>query len=466
MKILYIHMISKGRLPILMFLVAAFICISCEDFVEIDNPDSELTGDVVFDDPTTVEAAIIDIYSQMRDNALSSGGSSGVGYLMGHYADELTLFTNEQPALLSFYENSLLPSNDIVLNVWNSSYNLIYAANAIKEGVEGSDALSEEERSQFLGEVLFIRAYLHFYLTNLYGSVPYVQTTDYLVNSEIPKSSTAEVYENVVLDLLEARELLPTTIDATNTRPNKWVATSLLSRAYLYSQQWELARTMAEEVLNSGPYSLNESVSDVFLKNSSETIWQFDASMPGANTIDALTYVFVSGPPPNTALSAELVESFETGDERFADWVGTASNGTETWYHPFKYKLNSNTGETQELSIVIRLAELYLISAEANARLGNIAIAQQRLNTIRNRAGLSLFSDTDTTALLDAILHERRIELFTEHGHRWFDLKRTERATEQLTPIKPNWDPTDVVLPIPEAELLLNPNLLPQNDGY
>ena len=219
-------------------------------------------------------------------------------------------------------------------------------------------------------------------------------------------------------------------------------------------------------MISSGEYTLNTDINQVFLKNSSETLWQFDAGIAGANTIDAQTYIFTSGPPPNSALSNEFINVFESGDTRFTNWIGAVSDGTDTWYYPFKYKLNTNTGVTQECSIIFRLAEIYLIAAEANAHLGNTSDALDQLNDIRERANLTPVIFTDTMALLEAIYKERRIEFFTEMAHRFFDLKRTGSTDSELSLVKPNWEPTDVLLPIPESELILNTNLNPQNDGY
>lgn len=119
-----------------------------------------------------------------------------------------------------------------------------------------------------------------------------------------------------------------------------------------------------------------------------------------------------------------------------------------------------------EYSIIFRLSEQYLIRAEARAHLDNISGAQLDLNTIRNRAGLPNTLATSMSDLLNAIIQERQVELFAEQGHRWFDLKRTGNAGTVLSAIKPNWQATDVLLPIPETELEINPNLLPQNSGY
>ena len=97
---------------------------------------------------------------------------------------------------------------------------------------------------------------------------------------------------------------------------------------------------------------------------------------------------------------------------------------------------------------------------------GNITGALQDINTIRNRAGLTNTTAVNSGAIMDEILKERRLELFTEHGHRWFDIKRLNKAEITLQPLKPGWKSTDILFPIPETEIRMNPNLLPQNNGY
>jgi len=131
-----------------------------------------------------------------------------------------------------------------------------------------------------------------------------------------------------------------------------------------------------------------------------------------------------------------------------------------------KYKAIFSVTESLEYSILFRLAEQYLIRAEARAQLGNSIGSQNDLNLIRSRAGLPDISVNTREELLIAILHERFVEFFTEQGHRWFDLKRMDKAKEVLSPLKNNWKDTDILLPLPEMELELNPSLKPQNSGY
>jgi hypothetical protein len=115
------------------------------------------------------------------------------------------------------------------------------------------------------------------------------------------------------------------------------------------------------------------------------------------------------------------------------------------------------------------LAEQFLIRAEARAKQNNKLIgsnsAESDINVIRNRAGLLNTSAATQEELLSEIERERRVELFVEWGHRWLDLKRSGRASAVLSLIKPLWDDTDVLYPIPYSERLLNPKLT-QNFGY
>ena len=111
------------------------------------------------------------------------------------------------------------------------------------------------------------------------------------------------------------------------------------------------------------------------------------------------------------------------------------------------------------------MAELYLIRAEARTHKGQLVEAREDLDMIRLRAGLPNTLASTSKELLDAILQERRVEFFTEHGHRFFDLKRTDNLDEVLV-TKLGWNSTDRLFPLPEKELLLNPNLQPQNPGY
>ncbi|WP_418501813.1 RagB/SusD family nutrient uptake outer membrane protein [Flagellimonas sp.] len=452
------------------FTVLVLLFIGCEDFVEIDPPESELVRETVFSNDKTAEAALMDIYGQLRSTTVFNGQISGFSSLLGHYSDELTLFNNTS-LVEPFYQHTLVPGNSQLTTIWNNCYNLIYASNAILEGLDNSSNITVEISQQLQGEALFIRAFIHFYLVNLFGDIPYITGVDYRANAVVNRMDTAEVYAHIIEDLKQSKTSLGETYTTgERIRPNRFAASALLARVYLYSEQWQLAETEASEIINQSIYDLLP-LNEVFLKNNQEAIWQFKPETSVGNTLEAQTFIFTTAPPHTTALTQTLVNSFETGDQRFVQWVGSVENDNEAWYYSHKYKLNTSTSQSEEYSTVFRLAEQYLIRAEARARLGtNTAEAIADLDVIRDRANLPLIAETNPgigqAQLLDVIMHERQVELFTEFGHRWFDLKRTGRAMEVLDDLKPGWKDTDNLLPIPETELLANPNLEPQNPGY
>jgi hypothetical protein len=165
-----------------------------------------------------------------------------------------------------------------------------------------------------------------------------------------------------------------------------------------------------------------------------------------------------------------MVAAFEPDDARLLNWVGSYDTGSEIVYYPFKYKQLDQSTPLEEFSMVLRLAEQYLIRAEARAQLDNLAGAISDIDVIRGRAALPLIQDNNPTIskedLLTAIIHERQVELFTEGGLRWFDLKRTALADNVLSSIKAGWNATDKLYPIPQNEFGNNPQLGNQNPGY
>jgi hypothetical protein len=234
----------------------------------------------------------------------------------------------------------------------------------------------------------------------------------------------------------------------------------------LYAENWQLAQNYASLVLENPLYSWQENIQQEFLKENPSIIWSLHPGIAGLNTRDARSFIFTSGPPTSPALAPELFNAFETEDQRKINWIKIIQGNGGPWYQAFKYKKTTNTGTSQEYTILFRLAEQYLIRAEAKAILNDLQGAKNDLNKIRSRAGLGDTNATTQQELQNAIGKERRFELFTEQGHRFFDLKRTGKIDTVLGLVKPNYKPTNKILPLPENELLLNPNLLPQNPGY
>jgi hypothetical protein len=441
--------------------------VSCSDFVDVDPPKNTLVSETVFDNPATVESALANLYFGMREEGMVSG-ITGVTPVLGIYGDELDYY-GFSADLIQLYQNDVLAGNGITNSWWQQAYHLIYGANDIIKGVEASDELTANEKNRLLGQALFIRAYIHSLLALVFGDVPYITSTDYVENGKVSRIPVSEVLSRSIDDLTEAMDVLDGSDFSSNERvlTDLDVVKALLARMYLYIENWEMAESMATNLINS--YSLENDLDRVFLKDSQETIWQLraDTEYP-LNTWEGEQLIISSILGQSYALTEDFLMAFEAEDLRRDHWVGSVSDGdnTITLYFAHKYKADINETESLEYSILFRLVEQYLIRAEARAKLGNLVGSQQDLNVVRNRAGLPETEAGTTEALLKAILQERRMELFTEQGLRWYDLKRSGLVDQVLGVLKPNWQSTDTLLPVPESELESNPNLLPQNEGY
>ena len=451
---------------VLLFIV--FWLNSCNDFTEIDTPVSQLNTAAVFEEKNTAYSAMANVFAQMRDNGMLTGKTTGMQKEMGLYADELTWYGNSAQSSANFFNNTLIPTHPTLATWWNNSYSQIYAANSVIEGVAASTKLLLADKEQLTGEAKFARAFLHFYVLQLWGNVPYVTGTDYTYNSTVKGLPAAEVYIKIIEDLESAITLLPEEyINPTRVRPNSYAAQALLARVYLYAGMWPEAANSASAVLNKTDiYTWVTDLNTVFLKGSTATIWQYAPRTPTRNTDEGTTFIFNAGPPNSVALTSSLVNAFEPNDQRKAKWMRSISKGSTTWYHAYKYKKTGSNTPQVEFSIVLRLAEMYLIRAEARARQGELTNAKDDLNVIRNTAGLGNTTAVTQDEILAAILHERQVELFSEFGHRFFDLRRFDALDSALSGVKADWNNTDNLLPLPQTELNLNPNLGPQNSGY
>lgn len=443
--------------------------ISCEEFVEVDAPRTSLIGETVFEEDVTAEAAVVGIYAQMMENASTMFTSeANISILTGMSSDEFITYSSSQD-FIDVNENDVLVENGIMQARWNDFYAFIYSCNSVLEGLQSSVNITDSLAHQFEGEAKFVRAWMYFYLVNFWGGVPLVLTTDYQANALLPRTEESIVYDQIIADLQSAFELLPEEYPSLlRIRPNRAVAASLLSRVYLYRQDWSNAESFSSAVIEDSRYAIEENPDNVFLNTSQEAIWQLQSINRDVASYDALRFVLTRRPTRGVSFRPDFVDAFEENDLRQMSWIGTVTSGSEIFYFPFKFKTRFlNDGEnSNEYLTVFRLAELYLIRAEARAQLGNIAGAQDDLNVLRIRAELTETVAADQGGLLLAIEQERKLELFAELGHRWFDLKRTGRVSDLLVPLKPEWQDTDVLYPIPVQEFLNNPNLGNQNLGY
>lgn len=462
----YQHPLFPGRLRI--FCIASCLfCMACKKLLTIPPPEKNLRSQEIFSDNQHAEAAATGLYHQMagNDQWITNGGAT---LYAGLSADELyNYFSNE--SLDEFFTNSLNAGNNygIAVNLWQAGYKNIYHANAVLEGLDASKGLSEAIKKRLRGEMLLARALHYFYLVNFFGDIPLITTTNYRVNEQLPRAPVTDVYGQLLNDLEEALTLLPETFPATGrSKPNKYAAAALLARTHLYLGNWTNAGHYAGVVIDVGPFALANEPAKVFGAVSEETIWQLPGSGTTYHTSEGYFFIpYDTLTIPEFGVTTFLLDAFEPGDLRRAQWLGMNKASGVALYYPYKYKTR-NSMRTPEQYILLRLAEQYLVRAEAYAMQHRLVESLDDLNRIRHRAGLPRVVNVSQDSLLTAIRQERRVELFAEWGHRWLDLKRTKQADTILGRQKaPGWQPTDVLYPIPAGQILLNPTFT-QNPGY
>jgi hypothetical protein len=454
------------------------LCGGCKKIVEVPEPTNSITSSEVYSTEATAEAAVLDIYYDMargHTNTIAYGNGLTT-FDLGLAADELNYYSSIFTTTYQFQTNALLSNNTVVYSqFWTDPYFDIYVCNGVIEGVQGSTTLSASARAQLTAEAMFLRAFINFYMVNLFGEIPLVTSVNYASTEGLAKVPASQIYTEILSDLHFAQTNLPSDFSGyggQRYRATQWAATALLARVYLYLGNWSGADSAASAVINnSGLFSLT-SLDSVFLANSNEAIWQLE---PDNSSRYATAEGYQNIPSPLSTgvvdyyMTKTLLNAFEPGDQRYINWVDSSKRLGTTYHFPYKYKVKTGTvTDMPEYYMMLRLGEQYLIRAEAGAQGGNnTAGAVADLNAIRIRAGLPAYAGpTDQASLLSAIAHERQIELFAEWGHRWFDLKRWGNAVSVLTTNKGFSMPEDqLVLPIPLSELEVDPNLT-QNPGY
>jgi len=449
--------------------LTAIVCYhsACRKLVQTPSPGDEVSSSSVFTSYANAESALMGLYIQIMNN--NRGPLNGDATLYGALsADELTMRL-PNPLLEPFLLNSLNPTTLYCTSLYTQSYTLLYTANSLVEGLGAGD--STGDMAELRGEAEVIRALMYFYLVNFYGPVPLVTSVDYDTTALLARAPVGQVYAQIISDLRDACAHLSvpyissSAYPGARTRPNQAAARALLARVYLYQGEWVAAEKEADTVIANPLYRLETDLDSVFLATSAEAIWQLQPVYDSMATAEGYLFIPVNGARPAYILTSWLRDSWEPGDLRRTYWTDSVGVGPMAAVYPYKYKYAYNDPPNAEYNMVLRLAEVYLIRAEAQAQQGNVAGAAADLNTIRLRAGLLPTIANTQVAMLAAILHERQVELFSEWGHRWLDLRRTGQADAVLGLEKPGWTGTDTLYPIPAQQLANNPNLT-QNAGY
>lgn len=428
---------------------------SCDEFLEEPKPVDLISDEIVIEDEATAEQTVLGIYNSLQSANLYGDLLIGATGLL---SDELD-HTGSFPTLAQMDDNAMISDNVDVRDLWEIMYRGIYISNAVVERIDAVD-MSEELKNSLVGEARFCRALLHFQLANLYGAVPLATTTELAVLRALDRTDVTSVY-NFAIDELTASAQLLAGVDygeagrdeADRFRANEWAAKALLARVLLYAGQTSQAGQVANDVIENGGYSLSDNYGDNFLPdgNSGEIIFKIFAS---ANDGNSLAFQFKTDGRYEYGPTAQIISAYAAEDER-KNQLETLSDGR---IQVIKYK---DTGTGTDKPVVLRLAEMYLIRAEAN--IGN-AQADTDITAIRARAGITTPAVGVTS---NDILLERFKELAFE-GHRWFDLKRTGQVDAVMSALNPStWSSSDALLPIPIDEIRRNPTLAgKQNPDY
>ena len=324
---------------------------SCKKFITVENPPDILTTEKVFADDRSATSAIVSIYIDMMNSGLEGGGSFvcfSMSSLGGFSGNELQWTQNVAIALLfqEFAAHDLSPTNKYVADLWKDGYKYIYRANAILEGIAASTGMTPEGRKFVEGEAKFIRGFCYFYLVNLFGDVPLVLTTDYRTNMNLARTPSSRVWDQILNDLKDAKQLLPANYPtAERLRPNSATAGALLARTYLYLERWAEAEAESNAIITSGVYGATlPALALVFKKESTETIWQLQPVRANINTNEGLNFLTTAAIRPNYEITQNLLSAFEVNDNRKTQWIGFSSPvANPTWAFPAKYKAGTST---------------------------------------------------------------------------------------------------------------------------
>ncbi len=446
----------KARIYFIAFLIAASGS-SCEKFLDV-QPKELISDELTIYDRVSSEQAVNGTYSALANDSYYGTGFQSIGYLSG----DNVAWTGSQSQIQEFINHQVSGENSTVTGAWAAIYRVINRANQViaKVAEVNDPQLTPELRNQFIGEAYFLRALSYFDLARTWGGVPLITdpTLSYDDNSGIPRSTRAETYAQVLRDLEVAEPLLPATTNRYRaTQKTVW---ALKARYYLYLSDWAKAEEYATKLISDitnydlvKPYNAffannargtKESVFEIFYNGTTEVNPHRGQWQPQTN---GGTRQWA----PNDSLVSLLNNTTKGGNRNTL----IAKDNQNRWYGNLYYRTPAS-----DPSFVIRIAELFLIRAEARANLDKNTQALQDLDAVRRRADLPASTAVTKEEILLALENERRLE-FALEPHRWFDLIRTGRATTVLN----FTDVNKYLMPIPSQQLLVDP-ALQQNPGY
>ena len=465
---------------------------ACDKQLNI-NPTQSVDATTALNSEDKVGSAVVGLYAELDDPNLYGTNLILVPELLA--ADNYIFFQGTFSNFRDISRRLTRNDNTTAEGIWREAYQDINQANLVLEALPVVTTASL--KSQFEGEARFVRGDMYFELVRLYAKqynaatassdlgVPINLTPVRTVeeaNRRVARSTVAQVYAQVIDDLTKAIALLPRT---NGTRATSFTAKALLARVYLQQGNYAAAGTLADDVIRNSGKSLAPTLQAVFTsRNSTETLFEIqqnDQNNAGTSNSGLATHYASIGQLGRGDVRVELAFANLYGATdargRTSSLIYNSTGARSVSAPNVALRTGKFTSYGQNIP-VIRLAEMYLIRAEAAFRAGNAATALADVNRIRARSGATAYTAADflPTNGLANILLERQLELAFE-GFRIHDLKRVngivapERPATATTPLVPAVLASSdrLVLPIPKRETDLNDPANPvliQNPGY
>ncbi len=485
-----------------------FLLVSCtKSFLDVPVQGGATTAS----DPDLAMKLVTGSYnSLLQGDAFGSGDVHGFAFvsvtdIASDDADKGSTADDQKVPVGDLDDFNTTATNKFAETLWGGHYNAIGTVNQALQALSTA-SIESKTKVQLMAEMKFLRGYLYFNLVRMYGDVPLVlrvpvdQTDANTDPAFQTRAGKAIVYDTIVADLQYAADNLPLKTGYLIGHANKGAAQSMLAKVYMYLQQWQKVYDLTQAVITSNQYKLVDysilwrQVGD----NCAESIFEIETgSYNNANLkIDNYTLsqgVRVGGKGGWNDLgwgfcnpTTDLIKAYEPGDLRKASTILPIDNsgthkGTILWdgfrvpssdsvqnlYYNYKAYTsttketfaNANDKDRPRNIKILRYAEVLLMNAEAAFHLG--LDMNTPLNLVRARAGL-----LPTTATLDAIWKERRVELAMEHDRFW-DLVRQGRVSQVMTAAGKHFTSNkNELLPIPTSQIQLSGGKLTQNHGY
>lgn len=429
--------------------------VSCSDFLD-QKPDNYISDAAVIKTLSSAKAALNGAYHDLASTSYYGGVYFDAGVNLA--ADNVT-WTGSLNYYYDFDTHQYSAENQLLSYAWYAIYATVNQTNQVIDKVMVLNDGSESERRRIIAEATVIRSLAFFDLARTWGNIPVVKqaTSSPTQFDGVKQTKAKDVYQLVVDDVLAIYNDLSESSDRVHV--TRSAADAFLARVYLYLEQWDKAEQYASKVIDNGNYALGTIQDLIDNKETAESIWELAYSSSFTNQQSTYWRSPDQGGRHEWGPSKELVQLLAdptVGGDRKAFYQDFSSAQVPDYYVGTLYHRSTLDDDV----IIFRLAEQYLIRAEARANQQNVSGALSDLNIIRHRANVSEITDVASTQeLINLIADERRVELALE-PHRWFDLIRTGKA-ESVLGIKTY----QTIFPIPYNDIQADKDLV-QNDNY